>query len=107
MRSHYHLPFELYWRLRQALHYEHSTDMTDQQALLTELPAKLKVELSNLMYAKELASISYFNGKSPNFVATVAPLLKPLKVSKGEYVFLKGDSLDGIYFLKRGEAAYV
>ena len=54
------------------------------------------------MYAQELAPIAYFQAKSPNFVASVAPLLKPLKVSKGEYVFLKGDSLDGIYFLKKG-----
>ena len=30
-----------------------------------------------------------------------------MKVSKGDYVFLKGDPLDGIYFIQNGEAAYV
>ena len=37
----------------------------------------------------------------------MAPKLKPVKVCKGEYIFLKGDSLDGIYFIKKGEAAFV
>ncbi len=107
VRTHYRLNFDLYWRLRQALHYDHSTDMSDQHALLNELPPKLHVELSHLIYSQQIDSIPYFHSKSPNFIATVAPLLKPLNISKGEYVFLKGDSLDGVYFIKRGEAAYV
>lgn len=37
----------------------------------------------------------------------MAPLLKPVKVAKGEYVFLKGDVIDGIYFIKKGQAAYI
>ncbi len=37
----------------------------------------------------------------------MAPKLKPLKVCRGDYIFRKGDPLDGIYFIKRGEAVYV
>lgn len=107
IRSEYQLNFELYWKLRQALHFEHSTDMTDKQTLINELPSKLRVELSNLMYSQEIGAIAYFQSKSPSFIATVAPLLKPLKIPKGEYIFLKGDLLDGIYFIQKGEAAYV
>ncbi len=43
VRAHYRLNFDLYWRLRQALYYDHSTDMSDQHALLAELPPKLRV----------------------------------------------------------------
>lgn len=50
--------------------------------------------------------MNYFKLKSPKFVATVAPLLKPVKVCKGEEIYRKGDSLDGIYFIKKGECAY-
>ena len=82
-------------------------DMSEQQKLLTELPGKLSVELSNIMYSQKLEGIQYFSGKKPSFIATVAPLLKPVKVSKGEYIYLKGDAIDGIYFIKQGEAAYV
>ena len=40
-------------------------------------------------------------------MASLAPLLKPVKVCKGEYLYLNGDSLDGVYFVKKGKAAYV
>ncbi len=30
-----------------------------------------------------------------------------MKACKGDYLFLKGDSIDGIYFIKEGEASYV
>ncbi len=59
------------------------------------------------MYTENIGSIHYFQNKSPNFIATIAPLLKSLKVSKGEYIYLKGDIIDGIYFIKHGESAYV
>lgn len=52
VRDEYNLNFELYWRLRQALHYDHAMDMSDKQTLLTELPCKLKLELSKIMYAQ-------------------------------------------------------
>lgn len=107
VRDQYNLNFELYWRLRQALHYDHTMDMTEQQGLLLELPSKLRVELSNIMYSQELEGIKYFEDKNPRFIAAMAPLLKPVKVSKGEFIFLKGDTIDGIYFIKKGEAAYV
>ena len=107
IKDEYKLDFELYWRLRRSLHFEHSLDMGEKSALLNELPAHLKVELTNIMYSHQLASIDFFKRKSPKFIATVAPLLKPLKVCKGEHIYLQGDSLDGIYFIKSGEAAYV
>ena len=37
----------------------------------------------------------------------MAPKLKPVKVCKGDYIFMKGDPVDGIYFIKEGEAAFV
>lgn len=40
-------------------------DMSDQQTFISELPLKLKVELSNIMYSQELGKINYFKNKSP------------------------------------------
>lgn len=37
----------------------------------------------------------------------MAPLLKPLKIEKGDYVYQSGDLIDGVYFIRQGEAAYV
>ena len=65
VRDEYNLNFELYWRLRQALHYHHTMDMSDKHTLLDELPSKLKIELSNIMYPEQLKGIKYFKKKSP------------------------------------------
>lgn len=59
------------------------------------------------MYSQELGRINYFKNKSPQFITAIAPYLKPIQVCKGEYVYLKGESIDGIYFIKKGECAYV
>ena len=37
------MDFEMYWRLRQSLYYDHSKDMTDKMRLLEELPLNLRV----------------------------------------------------------------
>ena len=81
--------------------------MTEKLNFVRELPSKLQVQLSNIMYSHQLGGIRYFSKKSPQFIAALAPKLKPIKVCKGDFLFLKGDLLDGIYFIKKGEADYV
>ena len=65
LREHYDLSFEFYWRLRQSLHHEHEMDMSEKLSFVRELPPKLQVELSNIMYSHQLSGIRYFNNKSP------------------------------------------
>ena len=84
------------------MHHEHTTDKTEQINFLRELPSKLQIQLSNVMYAHELAGVRFFENKEPKFIAAVAPKLKTIKVCRGDYIFCKGDSLDGIYFIKKG-----
>ena len=62
---------------------------------MNELPGKLRLELSNVLYQHEVKGINYFKDKSAHFIASVAPLLKSFKIQKDEYVFLKGDPIDG------------
>lgn len=44
----------------------------------------------------------------------MAPLLRPVNLTKGEYVYMEGDPIDAgrpysilVYFIKSGETAYV
>lgn len=60
-----------------------------------------------MMYSQELQGIGFFANKTPRFISTVAPLLRPVTVTKGEYIYMKGDMIDGIYFIKQGRACYV
>ncbi len=94
VRCQFGLKFEFYWRLRQSLHYDLDRDQSDKQELLAQLPNNLRVELSTLIYREELAGIPFFRNKSPHFVASIAPLLRPVNLSKGEFVYMKGDPLD-------------
>jgi CRP-like cAMP-binding protein len=34
-------------------------------------------------------------------------LLKPIKVSKGDYIFMEGDPADEMFFLKEGKVAAI
>lgn len=60
IRCEYEMDFEMYWKLRQSLYYDHSKDMTDKMSLLEELPLNLRVGLSDIMYRKHVKGIEYF-----------------------------------------------
>ncbi len=106
LRSHYDLDFRLYWQLRQSLNYHHSTDLSQQLNLLKELPSPLRVALSHVIYARQLHPVQYFASKSPHFIATVGPLLRPIIVHKDQFVFLEGDPNDAVYFLRKGTVSF-
>ena len=57
--------------------------MTDKTAIIEELPPKMKIEMINLMYKKELEGIKFFKTKSTYFKAAVAPLLQQLTYEEG------------------------
>lgn len=60
-----------------------------------------------MLYRKHLDPVPYFANKSPHFIAAIGPLLRPVIVPKGEFVFLEGDPPDALYFLRKGEVGYV
>lgn len=114
IRCEYEMDFDMYWKLRQSLYYDHSKDMTDKMSLLDELPLNLRVGLSDIMYRKLVKGVTYFEGKSAHFMAAIGPLLKAVLLQKGEYMYKEGDPLDAcksglivVYFVKKGELAYV
>lgn len=98
IRSEYDMDFELYWKLKQSLYYDHSKDMTDKMTLINELPSNLKVNLCNVMYRKNVKGIKYLEEKSAHFMATVGPMLRPIKVHKNEYIFMEQDPVDASRF---------
>ena len=107
LRDQHGLGFELYWRVRQALHDEHAADRSEQQTLVAQLPSLLRAEVASRMYSRELQEVAFFREAPPLFLAEAAPRLRLLRVPRGEYVFSAGDALDGVYFLRTGTAAYV
>ena len=91
LRSQYELSHEIYSQLKKALKYDHSRDSTEKINFVNELPLTLKNELSVIMHKHLIRNIPFFSGKPPHFLAFAGPLLKSIKVSKGEYIYREED----------------
>ncbi len=57
------------------------------------------------MHKDILKNIPFFKCKETSFVAHIGPLLKEMKVSKGEIIFMEGDPAEEIFFIKSGKVA--
>ena len=106
IRTEYKIPYDLYRKLRLALNYDHSKNADEQVNFVAALPAGLKVELSIVMHSNLVKSIKFFQHKQPHFIAFVVPMLRPMKVESGSYIYKEGDPIDEIYFLVSGQAGY-
>ena len=107
LKREYELDPDLYIRLKKALRYDHSRNAEDKFKLLKELPASLRVELSIEMHQEMITRIPFFQNKPAQFIAFIGPLLKPMKIFEGEYIYTEGDPIENIYFLVKGSAALV
>lgn len=61
---------------------------------LQELPNKLRIELSKIMHDNVIQKLYFFRGQAHDFIAYVAPLLKPVKFSQNDYLYKTGDMID-------------
>ena len=107
IKHEYHLTTDLYMRLRKALKYDHTKNQTDKFTFLNELPPSLKIKLSYEMHNNIIATFPFFQGKPPQFIAFIGPLLRPMRVLAGEYVYMNGDPIDDVYFLINGQVGLV
>jgi hypothetical protein len=71
----------------------------EKSVFLNELPAGLRIELSYLMHRYLVDEIEFFKGKPERFVAMIGPLLKPVRIPRGEFVFTEGEYADESSFL--------
>jgi CRP-like cAMP-binding protein len=90
-----------------ALKYDHSKNAAMQFGFLNELPQNLKIELSLIMHKEIIKKIFFFSGKPAHFIAFIGPLLKPLHVEDGTYIYKEKDPIEEIFFLIKGKAAFV
>jgi hypothetical protein len=61
---------------------------------LQELPNKLRIELSKIMHDNVIQKLYFFKNQPPDFIAYVAPLLKPVKFSQNDFLYKIGDMID-------------
>ena len=75
------LPLELYERLRQIVKYDYNKDKNDINIFVSELPHKLKLEVSLYIHEETYKKINAFKKRSSAFIAWICPLLKPIEVT--------------------------
>lgn len=74
---------------------------------MNELPQNLKIELSLIMHREIVKKIYFFQDKPPHFIAFIGPLLKPIHIEEGGYIYRDKDPIEEIFFLIKGKAAFV
>lgn len=72
--------------------------------MLKELPRPLYREVCNELYAPMIQRVPIFSGKhiEHDFIIDIAMRLKPAVYLPGEYIFLKGQTGMGMYFIVAG-----
>ena len=76
---------------------------------MSELPHKLKLELAMVMHLQMYSSVHFFTNrtKDKSFIAWIGTVIHPLNVQEEEYIFKENEAIIEMYFLVKGEAAYV
>jgi len=104
----YQLNKMLHQKISNALEYENShNNKRELEELIEDLPTSLKSQLLIVIYQKTLENNAFFEKKPTYFVAYIAPLLKPIKVEKDDYVYKIGEHASEMYFVVKGEIAMV
>ena len=55
--------------------------------MLLELPPSLKSEVVSHTHGNIIQGIKFFSDKNPDFLWQILPLLKPMKIYKGDILF--------------------
>lgn len=85
---------EIYDKVRKVIKYDQSNNQKDIMTFLDELPNKLRIELSKIIHDKLIEKLYFFKDQPPDFIAYVAPLLKPVKFSQNDTLYKISDSIE-------------
>jgi len=100
MKKEFNLEQDIYDKVRKVIKYDLSRNQKDKMIFLQELPNKLRIELSQIMHDKAIHNLYFFKDQPKDFIAYVAPLLKPVKFSQDDYLYKQGDMIDESNFIE-------
>ena len=103
----FHLSKSFYNRVANALEYDHKQSRREIEVLLQSLPSNLRNQLLIVIYESKITNNAFFLNKPTQFVAYVAPLLKPQRIEAGDIIYKEGEYAAEMYFLFKGECAMI
>ena len=108
LRTKYRITNELFFQIKKSLQYDHSLNMTGLDMFINELPANLRLEISEEIHRDNFKKMDWFNEiGNPNFRAWVASKLRPRYSTENTYMYQKGDNIDNFYFGVKGVYCFV
>lgn len=91
--------------IRRALEYSANKSIlssSEKEEFFDSIPTRLKTSLAEGMFKGAITVVPFFRNKDSVFLANLLPMLKPLKLSKGEYVYRKEQFPNHVYFMIDG-----
>lgn len=92
-----------YKKIATALEYRHKNTKSNIDSLVNDLPLSLRTKLLIVIYQKDLQGNAFFENKNTEFVAYIAPMLKPMRIEPGDYIFRTKELACEMYFIISGE----
>ena len=97
-------------RVREAIRY--TTNKTgnvwsDKHSLFDDIPRGLQYEVALSMYGGVVKDLQFFANRGRPFTLYFVPIMKPMILFDGEYVYKIGDFADEMYFITKGRVNLV
>lgn len=92
-------------KLKKSIRYstqKRGFSWVEKMDLLKELPKSLRYEIALAMHQGAARRINFFLNKDQTFTACLVPMLQPMLIDKGNYIYETGSCADEIYFLVKG-----
>jgi hypothetical protein len=74
----------------------------DESAILSELPASLRTEVSLVLKRDFIKKVPFFQKASQELIRDIALALRPVVFTPGDYIFRAGDIGRQMYFISQG-----
>ena len=107
LRTEYCIGQQLYDELCSAVKFDHKRNKGSTTDFVNELPYRLRIELAAKIHQKMISNIPFFREKQKDVIAFIGPLLRAVRINQDQYIYRTGEPVMEIYFLRKGEAAFV
>ncbi|KAL4456621.1 hypothetical protein ABPG74_000728 [Tetrahymena malaccensis] len=104
------LPKHIKDKIRRALQYSTNKSLlssTEKEDFFDSIPTKLKTNLAQGMFKGMITEVPFLKNKDSFFLANLLPMLQPLKLCKGDYVYKKDSYPNLVYFIIDGKVNFL
>ena len=102
IKKNFKIDYKVYYKVKRIIKFELNKEQEEKKEFLEELPNNLKVELSKVIHDNKIKNLYIFLNKPSDFIAYVAPLLKPIIFLQDDYIYKINDIIKEIFFISKG-----